>query len=168
MHTDLPVLDSISIASPCSASWDAMEGDDTRRFCGDCHLHVYNIAGMTRAEAETLIATHEGRLCMRLFRRADGTVLTNDCPVGLAALKRSLVRSAATVTAAAVFVALCGLRVLTFGMTAGPGPITTLIHQMIPKPAFSPPVAGLVKAAREEMGDVCEAPMVPGPPPATK
>jgi hypothetical protein len=35
---------------------------------------------MTAAEAAALIAGREGRLCARLFRRADGTVITADCP----------------------------------------------------------------------------------------
>ena len=43
---------------------------------------VYNVASMTRDEAESLIYQAEGEVCMRLYRRADGTVLTSDCPVG--------------------------------------------------------------------------------------
>jgi hypothetical protein len=34
---------------------------------------------MTSDEAASLIAGREGRLCARLFRRADGTVITADC-----------------------------------------------------------------------------------------
>ena len=37
---------------------------------------------MTREEAHQLIAQHEGGVCVRLYRRADGTVITADCPVG--------------------------------------------------------------------------------------
>ena len=37
---------------------------------------------MTTAEAAALIRDREGALCVRLFRRTDGTVLTSDCPVG--------------------------------------------------------------------------------------
>jgi hypothetical protein len=34
---------------------------------------------MTRYAAETLVAEREGRLCVRFYRRADGTVITRDC-----------------------------------------------------------------------------------------
>jgi hypothetical protein len=39
---------------------------------------------MTAAEVSALIVETEGRLCARIYRRADGTVLTSDCPVGAA------------------------------------------------------------------------------------
>src|SRR5579864_2028571 len=32
----LPMLDGISVASPCDASWEAMKGDERVRFCGAC------------------------------------------------------------------------------------------------------------------------------------
>lgn len=38
---------------------------------------------MTAPEARHLIETREGRVCIRLVRRTDGTVLTKDCPVGI-------------------------------------------------------------------------------------
>jgi hypothetical protein len=58
------------------------------RHCHSCQLNIYNISTLTGAEAENLIATHEGKLCIRLHRRADGTVITKDCPVGLRALRK--------------------------------------------------------------------------------
>jgi hypothetical protein len=81
-------LQQLRIASPCSASWDDMAGDDRSRFCGECRLHVYNIAAMTQSEAEALIAEKEGRLCARIYQRRDGTIITRDCPVGLARVRR--------------------------------------------------------------------------------
>jgi hypothetical protein len=87
LDPDTP-LNNIRVASPCSADWDAMYGDDRKRFCGDCKLNVYNISRMTRDEAEALIVNAEGRLCVRFYRRADGTILTSDCPVGWAKFKQ--------------------------------------------------------------------------------
>jgi len=52
------------------------------RHCGECKLNVYNLSEMTQTEAEGLIRKHEGRLCVRYYQRADGTVLTRNCPVG--------------------------------------------------------------------------------------
>ena len=76
-------LDALSVASPCPANWEEMTGDDRIRFCNSCQLNVYHLSGMTRLEAETLIQEKEGKLCVRYYRRADGTILTKDCPVGL-------------------------------------------------------------------------------------
>lgn len=77
------LLDNVRIASPCKASWDAMIGNDRIRRCEECRLNVYHLSGMSRNEAEALLANATGRICIRLYRRRDGTVLTQDCPKGL-------------------------------------------------------------------------------------
>lgn len=81
-------LERLRIASPCPTNWDSMTGNDKVRFCQLCNLNVYNISAMTGAEAQALIARTEGRLCAKLYRRPDGTIITADCPVGWRALKR--------------------------------------------------------------------------------
>ena len=81
-------LNNIQIASPCAADWNEMFGDDRKRHCGDCKLNVYNLSGMTKDEAESLVINAEGRLCVRFYRRADGSVITQDCPVGWAKVKQ--------------------------------------------------------------------------------
>lgn len=87
-------LDRMRIASPCHVGWENMKGDDRTRFCDQCSLHVYNISAMTRDEVASLVRSADGRICARLYRRADGTVLTRDCPVGLRALRRRVSRAA--------------------------------------------------------------------------
>ena len=106
MREGADLLRRVRVASPCPVSWEGMEGDERVRFCRQCSLHVYNIASLTSAEAESLVARTEGRLCARLYRRADGTVLTSDCPVGLAAARRRVARGAGAVLAAVL--SLCG------------------------------------------------------------
>ncbi len=81
-------LDAIEVKSPCSMSWEGMSGDERKRFCRTCKLHVYNLSEMTRAEAEALIRREEGHLCARFHRRPDGTILTKDCGAVVAARKR--------------------------------------------------------------------------------
>src|SRR5687767_1367811 len=109
MNKPLVSLDLIQIATPCHVSWDAMKGDDRTRFCGQCQLNVYNLSEMPREEAEKLILQREGRLCVRFYRRHDGTVLTRDCPVGVRALRQRFVRSVA---------AIAGLLLAMIGSTA--------------------------------------------------
>jgi hypothetical protein len=109
-------LDDLQVASPCPVSWDAMPGDSRVRFCPQCSRNVYNLSGMSRPEAEALVLQREGRLCVRFYRREDGKVATQDCPVGLQAFQRRLRRTAGVI--AAVFLALIGL-LLTLTSASG-------------------------------------------------
>lgn len=107
-------LENIKIAQPCSADWNEMVGDERQRHCGACKMSVYNLSGLSRAEAENLIFKSEGnRLCVRFYRRADGTVLTNDCPVGWQAFKRNVSKTA-TAFASLVFAAVGGIGLTNF------------------------------------------------------
>jgi len=83
MKNALELLSQIRIASPCHADWDEMTGDDHVRFCVHCEKNVYNLSSLTSEEAFSLIREKEGQLCTRFFQRADGTMLTADCSVGL-------------------------------------------------------------------------------------
>src|ERR1700742_1380056 len=113
-------LDGVKVAAPCPADWEKMVGDERMRYCGECSLHVYNLSGMTKREAEALIANTEGRLCVRFYRRSDGTVLTRNCPVGLRAPKRRAARIAsATLTAVLGFFAGVGIN---FGISSPAAP----------------------------------------------
>jgi len=87
----LPVLDNIRVASPCTADWAKMTGDERVRHCGDCAKNVYNISNMTRLEAEALIVEKEGKLCVRYYQRKDGTILLKDCAIGIKRKRRRLV-----------------------------------------------------------------------------
>jgi len=83
-------LDNMRVAAPCNADWEQMIGNERARFCGQCNLNVYNLSSMTRSEAESFIAQNEGRLCVRYYHRADGSVITENCPVGLRAIRRKM------------------------------------------------------------------------------
>jgi hypothetical protein len=131
-------LDAVRVASPCEADWNAMPGDQQRRFCGDCGKHVYNLSAMTRPEAEQFLHEAAGTKCLRYFRRADGTILTQDCPEGM------------IVTATGVRV---GTRFATlFGLVAGAAMLLARPEQAH---AEEPPTV--------EMGKVA-APKPPKPP----
>ena len=83
-------LDNVRVAAPCNADWEQMIGNERARFCGQCNLNVYNLSSMTRSEAESFIVKNEGRLCVRYYHRADGSVITENCPVGLRAIRRKM------------------------------------------------------------------------------
>jgi hypothetical protein len=119
-------LKNLKVASPCSADWERMAGDNRKRFCGDCKLHVYNLSGMTTYDAENLLRLSEGRLCVRYFERADGTVLTQECPVGWARVKRRLSMASAAVFG--LFLSFVGL----FGVTSGFGRRNVVMGDIAP------------------------------------
>ena len=90
-------LNNIKVASPCSADWNEMLGDARKRFCGECKLNVYNLSEMSKQDAEELLIQSEGRLCVRFYQRNDGTVITQDCPVGWKALNQRVSKVSAAV-----------------------------------------------------------------------
>ena len=123
MTTSTRTLDQLRVASPCKASWAEMQGTDRVRFCSLCALNVYDVSAMSRKEAELLVQKAEGRLCVRFFRRADGTILTQDCPKGLRAVRMRIARFAAVFTG--IVFALLGAgceRRSTMGDVAVPPP----------------------------------------------
>ncbi|HLL15111.1 MAG TPA: hypothetical protein VK388_08605 [Pyrinomonadaceae bacterium] len=81
-------LSHVRVAAPCRADWERMRGNERVRFCDQCSMNVYNLSNMTKKDAEALVLSTEGRLCVRYYHRTDGSILTDNCPVGLRALKR--------------------------------------------------------------------------------
>ena len=148
-------LEGVRVAAPCPADWEKMVGDERVRYCGQCSLHVYNLSGMTKREAEGLVANAEGRLCIRYYSRADGSILTRNCPVGVRALRQRVSRIAgATLSAVIGFFAGLGLN---FGLT--PAPTRHVMGEM------AVPI-GLKRAPLPhplpEIVDVPDAPLVQG------
>lgn len=90
----LPVLPNIRVASPCTADWNQMTGDDRVRHCGTCDKDVFNLSAMTREEAEALVLEKAGELCARYYQRKDGTILLADCTVGVAQKRKRRVIAA--------------------------------------------------------------------------
>jgi hypothetical protein len=155
-------LDHLRIAAPCSADWDQMFSfEDKRvRFCSQCNLNVYNLSDMSRQEAEALITKTEGRLCVRFYRRADGSILTQNCPVGLRAIKRRVSWAAQVVFGMALsFVSGFALYFLHFGKK----PFPTLENKRstfnIPLPSMGTPMPIKIQApAPPELGRLSIAP----------
>jgi hypothetical protein len=82
------IINDLKIASPCPMLWNNMERtpEEAIRFCGECRKNVYDVSLMNANEVSLLLqksSINGGSACMQLYRRADGTVITDDCPVGL-------------------------------------------------------------------------------------
>lgn len=145
-------LDLIRIASPCTARWDDMAGDDRVRFCGACKLHVYDTSHMTAEEARALIVGRAGeRTCLRLHRRADGTVITRDCPVGQSRRRaRWLAGAAALLGFVAIGAPGAWMRRVVAGIANAGGADVPLQAQKVAPPP--PPPAVPQAEATVEMG----------------
>ena len=165
-------LDVIDVARPCEMDWYGMRGDDRVRFCGHCSLHVYNLSEMPAAEALRLVSETEGRLCVRFYRRADGTVVSRDCGIMAAAKRLGRWATAATACALSAFVAAMGLT-RSGGASPTPkdnspsGDCEQVMGKMLP-PATQPAVR--MGEARVMMGSVAPVinPPTPPRPPATQ
>jgi hypothetical protein len=89
-------LARVRVASPCKERWADMLGDDRVRVCAGCERPVFNLSEMTRDQAEAVLATRGITPCVRFYRRADGTVMTADCPTGERRSRRLAVVAGAT------------------------------------------------------------------------
>ena len=76
---DDALLQNLMIPISCTAAWDDMAGNERVRYCGLCRKDVHNLSAMPKAEAAALLAGNvDGTLCVRFYRRGDGTVVTGD------------------------------------------------------------------------------------------
>src|SRR5262245_31200953 len=73
-------LDQLEVVSPCSTGWDRMSGDDKKRFGPGGNKFVYDLSQMTRRQVEVIVSIHRGRMCARIARRPDGSLLTLETP----------------------------------------------------------------------------------------
>jgi hypothetical protein len=94
----------IRIASPCSADWNRMAGDERVRYSPQCKLDVYNFSEMPDAAVENILSRRNGRLCARFCQRPDGAMSTRNCPVGLRAVVRRVSGFASAALAAVISV----------------------------------------------------------------
>jgi hypothetical protein len=131
----LPVLDNIKVATPCTADWNQMTGDDRVRHCGQCQKNVYNLSGMMRDEAEALLRERNGDLCVRYYQRQDGTILLADCTVGRANRNRHrwIAAGAAGVISAGLGAAVVANQ-LGRGSEQLGGPVTVLMGDVAAPP----------------------------------
>ena len=156
---DTSLLRGVRVAAPCHESWDAMPGTDRIRSCERCQHKVYNLSEMTSIEAEALLRSSEGRLCVRFYRRADGTIMTKDCTVGATARRNKRVAQAVAGVAAAVGSAAAILRPQpeSHPVMGVATPMPLPVIQSTPEPYSIKHTLGMV--ARPELGNVAQPEM---------
>jgi hypothetical protein len=71
-------LEGVSIERPCPKRWSQLAGDEKRRFCSECALHVTNLSALTRAEAAGFLAASTGRVCVTYVPSGQGASVRAD------------------------------------------------------------------------------------------
>lgn len=72
---------TLRVVSPCTEDWNAMVGDARVRHCSACDRDVFDLAEMTSAQVTSFLEARGEAPCVRMKRRADGTLVTADaCP----------------------------------------------------------------------------------------
>jgi hypothetical protein len=101
-----------------------MAGDDRKRHCRDCKRDVHNLSAMTDAEvaafleAAAALPENVHAPCVSLFQRADGTVLTADCPIGLSRRRRRAILASTLQVGAVAIVAVSALATMVMHQSA--------------------------------------------------
>lgn len=74
-------LNRLTIGFQCTTSWDAMQGDEQRRFCSGCHREVLDFAQMTPRQIRAHVEASRGKLCARLTRSAGQLHVLDPAPI---------------------------------------------------------------------------------------
>ena len=149
------LLTHVRVAAPCAVSWETMAGGDRVRSCERCQHKVYNLSEMSAVDAAALLKNSEGKLCVRFYRRSDGTVMTRDCPVGARAVRVRLAKGISV--AFASLMTVCGLSLVNKPRAEYPFLLRLLMDRVAPEP--TPPI--------QTMGEMQVLPMAPPSPPPT-
>lgn len=168
MSRDVSLVDRVIIPDPCPMKWSEMHGDRTVRHCTQCNLNVHHLSEMTRVDAERLLANAAGKhLCVQMYKRPDGKVITADDRWALRRFKLRLgfqvIRRHASHIAAAIGL---GFVMQQLGGCVWPGRTGGKIAApSTPAPEDNGTTLGRTREPENIMvGDVCVPPVEQAPP----
>ncbi len=79
-----------------------MIGNETVRYCPECKLDVYNLSNLSDRQVNKIVSGRQQRLCARVIRRQDGTVVTHTPRLGFSILLRRISKVASVALAASI------------------------------------------------------------------
>src|SRR5688500_18548822 len=62
-------LNRLVIGSPCTTSWETMDGAGARRFCAECQREVYDFTQVSAAGIHGELHARRGSMCARMTRQ---------------------------------------------------------------------------------------------------
>jgi hypothetical protein len=124
-------LDVIQVNEPCHADWGTMIGDERSRFCEHCKKFVHDLGALSADEAERLICSAAGTMCVRFARdlKTNAVVTLDYAQRKDYSRKRAWFILAAIGTAVSSVAAWAGIRILT------PAPPMPMVQGVIVCPA---------------------------------
>jgi hypothetical protein len=128
------------VRNPCPMRWEDMQGDNRKRFCEQCRLTVHNISDMSDVEAAAIIGADGERTCVYMYKKADGTVVTDNCPRALRPIRNKIGAGA-----------LVALIAVTAASSLAAGPMTASL--VAAGPMAAPPIVG---ATAHEVGQLAD------------
>lgn len=90
------------ITKPCHQNWDAMTGDEKKRYCSHCRLHVHNLSAMTPEEQLALLARRDEKSCITYLEKGEAMRVCTDNWVAVQRFFRPFRRMALSLSAIAV------------------------------------------------------------------
>jgi flagella basal body P-ring formation protein FlgA len=151
VHDKKQKWENITVSKNCPVDWNTMEGDEKIRFCGKCSQNVYNLSEMTQEQAEEVIQRQDGKMCIRLYRRPDGKIMTKDCP-------KPVIKASVWVGAGAAGVAILALAMYTNAYLNSPAQGSMEWHETHSREAPpGPPIKVVCIAKRLQAGDTITA-----------
>ncbi len=67
-----------TIEKPCPANWDDIKGDEKKRYCEHCQLHVHNLSAMTPNEQRDILFPGNTRNCISYVARANARAVDSE------------------------------------------------------------------------------------------
>src|SRR5438105_5814928 len=96
------LVHQLRVVSLCTVTGAETTGYDPFPYTTLFRSNVYNLSAMTEAEGEALIIEKEGKLCARIYRGYNGTLLSRECLVCWRPVRRRLAWSGMRTVAAVV------------------------------------------------------------------
>jgi hypothetical protein len=118
--------------------WNAMQGNETSRYCDHCQKQVYNLSALPADEAERLVCNSAGSLCVRFARDpVTNAVLTLEyAPQKQYSRRRAFATIAALATAFGSVAAWAGIKLTT---KPAPAPPMMVLGGISAPPSPAPP-----------------------------
>jgi len=135
-------LQQVRLTEPCPVAWGDMRGDEQRRFCAHCNLHVHNLSAMPQDEAQRLICASAGRLCVAYFPNEQGGVATVAGVAQLEYAKQKRPRYGWRLVT--IIAAICGT--------------ASALGMAVYRPKPAPPAAALIKGKMMVVGMIAPPP----------
>lgn len=64
----------LKVKQRCPVGWESMQGDDKRRFCGQCQKYVHNVSALNQKERQALTTGDGLQECVYYIENSRGEI----------------------------------------------------------------------------------------------